>query len=269
MLKVLVLQNINDLSDEALEAALHDRISFRNFIGFDSAIPDARSIWVFRERLAENKLYESVWNELISFLEADDFFDGSAMIQDSTTICTSEGKKRTGLERIAEKQGHAVIYTKKQRAHIDNYSTWTCKNGQYSHGIKYHLLVDAVSKGIIDYKVTTASLHDSQIMLAKDGEYSLFLDKGYVGCKNLPEGVTPYIPNKMYGDREPGPEEQMLNKLMSGIRCRIEHVNGFIKNVLHGEQSRYKRNPRMEVACMFKCMIYNMFRYEFLKRKTV
>jgi IS5 family transposase len=256
------------LSDEALGTALHDRIGFRNFIGFDTPIPDARSIWVFRERLAENKLYEGVWDELIGFLEADDFFEGSAMIQDSTTIHTSQGKKRACLERLAEKNGQPVTYTKKQQAHIDNYSSWTCKNGQYSHGIKYHLLVDAVSKGIKDFRITTASVHDSQVMIARDGDYSLFLDKGYAGCKNLLERVTAYIPNKVYGGREPGPEEKELNRIMSGIRCRVEHVNGFIKNALRGDKDRYKRNPRMEVACMFKCMIYNVFRYEYLKRQT-
>jgi IS5 family transposase len=120
MLKIMVLQYIFDLSDEALEAALHDRISFRNFIGFDTPIPDARSIWVFRERLAENKLYEEVWNELINFLEADDFFDGSAMIQDSTTIHTCQGKKRRSLEKLAEKNGQQITYTEKQQAHIVN-----------------------------------------------------------------------------------------------------------------------------------------------------
>ena len=111
MLKVLVLQYINDLSDEAMEAAFYDRISFMNFIGFDTPIPDARSIWVFRERLSENRLYEKVWNELIGMLEADDFFDGSAMIQDSTTIHTAQGKKRKSLERLAEKNGTPVTYT--------------------------------------------------------------------------------------------------------------------------------------------------------------
>ncbi len=121
MLKVAVLQYINDLSDEAMEAALFDRITFRNFIGFDSPVPDARSIWLFRERLTENELYLKVWNELISQLEADDFFDNSAMIQDSTTIISCQGKKRKSLERMAEKNGVPVIYTGKQQSHIDNF----------------------------------------------------------------------------------------------------------------------------------------------------
>ena len=179
----------------------------------------------------------------------------------------TDNSQRKQLKTNDQKPGSQD--TKKQQAHIDNFSSWTCKNNQYSHGIKYHLLVDAVSKGVRDFKVTTASLHDSQVMLAKEGDYDLFLDKGYVGAKNLPARVTVYIPNKVYDGREPMPEEKLLNKLMSGIRCRVEHVNGFLKNFLHGDTDRYKRNPRMEVACMFKCLIYNVFRYEYLKQKAV
>ncbi len=146
------------------------------------------------------------------------------------------------------------------------FSTWTCKNNQYDYGIKYHMLVDVQSKGVTDFRVTTASLHDSQVMLAKPGEYLLFLDKGYTGVQT-PDKVTAFIPRKVYGGREPTVVEKELNRLMSGIRGRIEHVNGFIKKGIHGDENRYKRSPRMEVACMLKCFIYNMFRWEFVKRK--
>jgi IS5 family transposase len=49
MLKILVLQNWYNLSDQEMEFQLADRISFQHFI--DSAeIPDFSTIWRFRER---------------------------------------------------------------------------------------------------------------------------------------------------------------------------------------------------------------------------
>ncbi|MGX5845424.1 transposase, partial [Mesorhizobium sp. ArgA1] len=53
MLKVLVIQTANNLSDERTEFLINDRLSFMRFlgIGLSDRVPDARTIWLFRERL--------------------------------------------------------------------------------------------------------------------------------------------------------------------------------------------------------------------------
>jgi transposase, IS5 family len=50
MLKALLLQQMYDLSDPALEEALLDRVSFRRFCGFalDAATPDETTLCRFR-----------------------------------------------------------------------------------------------------------------------------------------------------------------------------------------------------------------------------
>ena len=52
--KLLLLQQWYGLSDEGLEAAVDDRLSFRRFAGIPLAesVPDHSSIWRFREQLA-------------------------------------------------------------------------------------------------------------------------------------------------------------------------------------------------------------------------
>lgn len=55
MVKILVLQQLYNLADDALENQLLDR---RNFLQFpdlteSSSIPDAKTIWLFRDRLAQ------------------------------------------------------------------------------------------------------------------------------------------------------------------------------------------------------------------------
>jgi len=53
MFKILVLQALYSLSDEATEFQIKDRLSFQRFLGLglDGAVPDATTVWLFRERL--------------------------------------------------------------------------------------------------------------------------------------------------------------------------------------------------------------------------
>jgi hypothetical protein len=52
MFKVLVIQATNNLSDERTEFLINDRLSFMRFLGLglQDRVPDARTIWLFREK---------------------------------------------------------------------------------------------------------------------------------------------------------------------------------------------------------------------------
>ena len=70
MTKVLVLQSWYGLSDEQVERDCKDRITFMNFLGYPSQVPDARTIWLFKERIAKEKGKEKeIWQELQRQLE--------------------------------------------------------------------------------------------------------------------------------------------------------------------------------------------------------
>jgi len=55
MFKILVIQPTNSLSDERAEFLINDRLSFMRFLGFglSDRVPDARAIWLFREKLTK------------------------------------------------------------------------------------------------------------------------------------------------------------------------------------------------------------------------
>jgi transposase, IS5 family len=55
MFKVLVIQTTNNLSDERAEFLINDRLSFMRFLGLglSDRIPNARTIWLFREKLTK------------------------------------------------------------------------------------------------------------------------------------------------------------------------------------------------------------------------
>src|SRR5277367_1551835 len=58
MFKVLILQASYSLSDERAEYLIRDRLSFMRFLGLGLAdtVPDANTIWTFREALTRAKL---------------------------------------------------------------------------------------------------------------------------------------------------------------------------------------------------------------------
>jgi Transposase domain (DUF772) len=62
--KILVLQSLHNLSDDRTEYLIRDRISFMRFLDLEleDPAPDATTIWLFREALAQagliNKLFE-------------------------------------------------------------------------------------------------------------------------------------------------------------------------------------------------------------------
>src|SRR6266404_2192191 len=56
LFRMLVLQALNNLSDEQVEFQVRDRLSFTRFLrlGIEDSIPDATTLWLFREKLADS-----------------------------------------------------------------------------------------------------------------------------------------------------------------------------------------------------------------------
>lgn len=60
MFRIRISQTLYDLSDEDTELNLCDRLSFQKFVGIGvmDEVPDARTIWKFRQRLGANGVRE-------------------------------------------------------------------------------------------------------------------------------------------------------------------------------------------------------------------
>jgi hypothetical protein len=54
MFKVFVLQSLYNLADEAVEYQIRDRLAFMRFLGLGlhNAVPDDKTVWLYREALA-------------------------------------------------------------------------------------------------------------------------------------------------------------------------------------------------------------------------
>jgi transposase, IS5 family len=70
MFKIMILQQWYGLNDLEVERQMSDRISFMSFLGFPNPFPDSRTVWLFRERMANTGKEEVVWAELQKQLDA-------------------------------------------------------------------------------------------------------------------------------------------------------------------------------------------------------
>ena len=63
MFKVLALQHLHNLSDARIEYQIRDRRTDMRFqeLQIEARVPDAKSVWLFRERLGELKLMETLF----------------------------------------------------------------------------------------------------------------------------------------------------------------------------------------------------------------
>ncbi|MCP1229298.1 transposase, partial [Acetobacter fabarum] len=64
MFKILLIQTLNNLSDERTEYLINDLLSFMRFLGLglSDRMPDARTVWLFRERLTQAGAIDVLFN---------------------------------------------------------------------------------------------------------------------------------------------------------------------------------------------------------------
>src|SRR5579864_6311687 len=71
MFRVLVLQTLYTLSDDQTEYQLRDRLSFMRFVGLGlhDAVPDAKTIWLFREQLVRAGAFDRLFGRFDAALK--------------------------------------------------------------------------------------------------------------------------------------------------------------------------------------------------------
>src|SRR3954464_15558133 len=73
MFKILILQKYYSVSDDAIEYAILDRLSFMRFLGLgiNDPVPDAKTIWLFRDRFTTGNMVAQLFTHLDKLLDTD------------------------------------------------------------------------------------------------------------------------------------------------------------------------------------------------------
>jgi IS5 family transposase len=269
VVRSMLLQAWYGLSDPELEFQCHDRLSFRNFLGFPDRIPDFTTIWKIRDRLKESGVDKKIWDELQRQLNAKGYRVKKGVIQDASFIEADLGKKRCQREKKARRQGESVVYTEKQQQHIDKDGGFSVKHGQIHYGYKSHIKIDVDHHLIRDLEVTPANLHDGDVDLVEEGDQAVYRDKGYFGKHLRVSGVVDKTMKRAVRGRKLNGGEQKRNKAIGKVRAPGERPFSVIKRVFKGDRTQVKTLERVRVKEMFKCFSYNLYQLVTLDRKRL
>jgi IS5 family transposase len=235
MFKVLLLQQWYGLSDFETEKQISDRISFMKFLGFPDSIPDSRTIWLFRERMAQTGKDESVWEEFQRQLDFKGLQVRRGTIQDATFIEADPGN------------------SKKPRR--ENARTRRSRDGTVD--IDYGLIRSIES--------TTASVHDSRVDLSVEGEVVL-RDRGYFGVKAKGNDFTM---KRAAAGHPLNDLDQLRNRLISKLRFPGERQFAVIKRVFRSAHVMVTTVPRVHVKMVFTAVAFDLYQLCTLKNAEI
>ncbi len=276
MFKVLILQRYYNLSDEQLEYQINDRMSFMRFLDLTLAddIPDSRTIWAFSERLTDLGLVKELFDLFESSLAQLNLIAHEGKLVDASFV-EAPRQRNTREENAAIKTGSTPAQWKENPAKMaqkDLDARWTKKHNVSYYGYKNHTKVDGGSKLITKYKVTNASVHDSQVLDdlldEQDKSQPLHADSAYTGQKQVLDNyqVEDQICEKGARNKPLTEAQKASNREKSKTRARVEHVFGFMENSMSSMFYRKIGIRRAETAIGLMNLTYNMFRKLQLER---
>jgi len=278
MFKILLLQQWYSIADDKTEYLINDRLSFQRFLGLSlgDKVPDAKTIWLFRENLTKSGAYKELFYLFAQQMESQGVITKNGSIVDASFVdVPRQRNSREENKKIKEGNGNELWEDNEhKRCQKDTDARWAKKNNETHYGYKDHVKVDSDSKMIVEYSVTDAAVHDSKelVGLIDEKDNKLNADSAYVG-KELHEALLNKNPDLELNINEKGyrnnplTDEQKANNCeKSKVRARVEHVFGHMTNSFGEIFVRSIGIARARCQIGLKNLAYNLQRYECLKR---
>ena len=196
----------------------------------------------------------AIWDELQRQLDSMGLCVKQGIIQDATFITSDPGHAKADKPRGDEAK------TRRSRD-----GTWMKKGNKSFFGYKSHTKPDTDWDLIRGLKTTTASVHDSQVDLSKDGEVT-YRDRGYFGSK--PKGYDATMKRSVRGH----PlciRDKLRNKGIGGKRAPGERPYAVIKNVFKSGHVRVTTVAGVHVKMIFAAFSFNLHQILTLKKQGV
>lgn len=250
MLRVHFLQLWHCLSDPGMEEALHDRLSFQRFVGFDcfgGVVPDETAILRFRHLLEKHGLSEKILTIVNAYLEEQGLVLKAGTIVDATLLEAPRSKKNRRKERDPEMSS-------------------TRKKNRWHFGAKGHIGVQAEGKPIIhSVAFGTAKEHDKTRMreLFHGDEVAIFGDSAYSdqaekrGSRAL--GLYYGIADRGARARPLSNAQKKRNKKHSRLRAKVEHPFKTIKHQWGHYKLKYKGLKKNASLFTTLCALQNIY----------
>lgn len=272
MFKILILQRFYNLSDDQVEYQINDRLSFMRFLDLTIAddVPDSKTVWVFKEQLTNLELIEPIFNLFLSQLENLGLVVNEGKIIDASFVdVPKQRNSKSDNELLKEgKIPDSFQNNPHKLAQKDTDARWTQKDNVNYFGYKNHVKTDAKSKIITKYKVTDASVHDSQVLDylldSNDEGEDFYADSAYTG--QIQEAtierkkMNNQVCERAYRNTPLTEEQKTNNTQKSRTRSRVEHIFGFMEMSMNGMYLCQTTIKRINAAVGLMNLTYNMFR---------
>ena len=276
--KILVLQSLYNLSDDQTEFLIRDRLSFMRFLdlGLEDAVPDATTIWLFREALVKADLIDRLFERFGQHLETKGYLARGGQIIDAT-IVSAPKQRNSRDENDQVKAGQTPEDWKKKPAKSrqkDKDARWTKKHGRSYYGYKNHVGIDKTHKIIRKWAATDASPHDSQmlddILDETNTAKEVWADSAYrsaeIEAQLRGRGLRSRIHRRGARNRRLCKAQAAANTMRSKVRARVEHVFGHQENSMGGKVVRTIGMARAKFKIGMMNLGYNISRAVQLER---
>ena len=263
MFKVLVVQTLYALSDDATEYQLKDRLSFMRFCGLalHDPVPDAKTIWLFREQLTRAAVIGRLFAQFDAILRERGYLAMGGQIVDATVI-EARRPRLTRAEKQTIKGGGVPEHWNEARTRqVDRDGRWTIKRGKKRSpsadggltrqttaeiampvfGYKNHLGIDRAYGFIRRSTVTHAAAHDGgqlEALLDRDNLASgVWADTAYRSQANLTllerRGLAAQFQRAKPRGKPMPAHIRRGNATRAKVRAKVEHVFATQKRRLH------------------------------------
>jgi IS5 family transposase len=253
MFKVLVIQAANSLSDERTEFLISDRLSFMRFLGLglSDRVPDARTIWLFREKLTKAGAIQALFNRFDAALRASGYIAMGGQIVDASLIAAPK-QRNSEDEKNDLKEGRIPEDWKAKPAKLrqkDRDARWTVKFSKAKErpdgskppvdiaiptfGYQNHISIDRRFGFIRKWQATDAAAYEGarlrEGLLDKTNTAgSVWADTAYRSKANEAfmdeNGFVSRVHRKKPKGRPMPRQTAIANGRKSKIRSHVEHV---------------------------------------------
>jgi transposase, IS5 family len=297
MFKILVIQATNNLSDERAEFLINDRLSFMRFLGLglSDRIPDARTIWLFREKLTNAGAIGPLFERFDATLRQSGYIAMSGQIVDASLIAAPR-QRNSEDEKKAIKEGRIPDDWKDKPAKLrqkDRDARWTVKftkakpreDGSLPtvdlaipvFGYQNHISIDCGFGFIRQWSATDAAAYEGRRLreglLDKTNTASgVWADTAYRSAANEEfmgkNGFVSHVHRKKPKGRAMPGAIRRANNAKSKFRSKVEHVFAEQKD----RMDLFIRTigiARAKMKIGLANFVYNIKRLLFLRRIVV
>lgn len=278
MFRVLILQHLYNLSDDGLEYQIRDRLSVMRFLGLpmEDRVPDAKTVWRFRERLKALGLVEVLFARFNEQLARRGYVAKTGQLIDATFVEAPRQRNRreehAKLKAGAAPAGWDDPAKAPMRRQKDTDARWTQQHDATHDGYQHPINADAANQLIQDYAITPAHVHDSQVLddlldVATTEDQGrkrpVYADRAYRSEAREADLANPGLASQIHetGTRAaPLTEPQKAsNRRKSSVRARVEHIFG-AQAAMDGQRVRTIGSARAKVKIGLLNLTDNMKR---------